>query len=87
MPDGTQILLSDLLGFIFKVKEGTLHMEKPKTLSDWDFPDTEMVPDGYDMTTIPSMSGQNFRILIEEHNKLVEVVNMLCESRNIVFDE
>lgn len=59
-------------------------MREPKQLTQWDFPDTELVPDGYDMTCIPKMSDANFRLLIAEHNNLVEVVNLLCSKTNAV---
>jgi hypothetical protein len=62
-------------------------MKQPKELTDWDFSDTIQVPDGYDMTSIPDLTRRNFQTLIDEHNNLVEVVNMLCEKRGIVFDD
>ena len=55
-----------------------------KELSDWDFPDTELVPEGpYDLTSVPKMSDRNFRILIEEHNMLVKAVNILLYHSEI----
>ncbi len=62
-------------------------MKKPKELTSWDFSDTEMVPEGYDMTSIPKLTQDNFRTLIGEHNNLVEVVNMLCEKHGLIFDD
>lgn len=50
-----------------------------KGLHSWDFIETESVPDGYDWTQKPKMSDDNFRILVEEHNKLVIVVTNLIE--------
>ena len=54
-------------------------MTEPRTplteLSDWDFPDTELVPDGYDLDSVPKMSDRNFRILVEAHNKIVAFLN------------
>ena len=53
------------------------NLELLKELSAWDFPNTEYVPNGYDMSKVPKMSDDNFRILLENHNKLVNVVNAL----------
>lgn len=61
-------------------------MQKPKHLTDWDFPDTIQVRDGYDMTSIPDLTRENMNFLIEEHNNLVAVVNMLCERFNVELD-
>lgn len=55
-------------------------MKKPEKLIGWDFPDRIQVPDGYDMTSIPDLTRDNFNKLIEEHNNLVEVVNKLMEA-------
>lgn len=44
-------------------------------LTYWDFPDTKLVPEGYDMTEIPELTIANFHVLIEEHNKLVRIIN------------
>ena len=52
-------------------------MDELNELSDYDFPDTEWVPNGYDMTQIPKNTTKNFNKLVEEHNKLVRVVNEL----------
>jgi hypothetical protein len=62
-------------------------MKQPKELLAWDFGDTIQVPDGYDMTDIPDITRDNFNKLIDEHNNLVEVVNMLCDKRGIVFND
>ena len=62
-------------------------MKQPKELTDWDFSDTIQVPDGYDMASIPDLTRDNFNRLVDEHNNLVEVVNMLCEKHGIVFDD
>lgn len=61
-------------------------MKQPKKLADRDFPDIGYVPDGYDMIGVAEMTRENFNVLIEEHNNLVDVVNILCEKRGIVFD-
>ena len=62
-------------------------MNRPKELTDWDFPNTIQVPDGYYMTEIPDLTRANMNFLIDEHNKLVEVINVLCEKLNIEFDD
>ena len=54
-------------------------IEQLNELSDYDFPDTEMIPDGWDIQTVPKMSDCNFRILVEEHNKLVRTTNTMIE--------
>ena len=51
-------------------------------LDGYDFPDTEYVPEGYDMKSVPKASTANMEKLIEEHNKLVLVVNYLA-SKNL----
>ena len=61
-------------------------MKQPKELNSWDFSDTIQVPDGYDMTDIPDITRNNFQKLIDEHNNLVEVVNLLLCKANIVLD-
>ena len=54
-------------------------MKKPETLDGWSFSDTIQVPDGYDMTSIPDLTRDNFQRLIEEHNNLVEAFNAMAE--------
>lgn len=61
-----------------------IESHKLKELSDWDFPDTKYVPDGYDMTSVAIASDANFQKLLEEHNKLVEVVNGILDCKVIV---
>ena len=62
-------------------------MKEPKELAHWDFPHTVPIPDGYDMRDIPDLTRDNFQVLIEEYNKLVEVVNLLCQKQCIIFEE
>jgi hypothetical protein len=62
-------------------------MKEPKELNSWDFSDKDYIPDGYDMNTIPALTRDNFNILIEEHNNLVEVVNMICDKTGIIFND
>ena len=52
----------------------------PKHLGYHSFPNTHFVPDGYDMKSVPSMTEENFHILIDEHNKLVDFVTSLMEK-------
>jgi len=49
--------------------------ELPEKLSSWDFPDTEYVPNGYDMTEVPKMSDRNFRILVDRYNQLIDYIS------------
>ena len=53
-------------------------------LSSGDFPDTELIPEGYDLTSVPKMSDANFRVLIEAHNKVVRVINTILDSKVLV---
>ena len=62
-------------------------MKKPKELSSNNFYDCVQVPDGFYLADEPDITRRNFQKLIDEHNNLVEVVNMLCEKKGIVFDE
>jgi len=61
-------------------------MERPKTLDAWDFQDTEMIPDGYDMKSVPKATDDNFRKLLEEYNNLVEVVSKMTDDM-FLFDD
>lgn len=56
-----------------------MKMKKPTVLGGWDFPDRIQIPDGYDMTSIPDLTRDNFQKLIEEHNNLVEAFNAMAE--------
>ena len=48
-------------------------------LTKWDFPDTIMINDGYEMVTVPDLTRENFNILFDKVNELIEVVNELNE--------
>jgi len=61
-------------------------MKRPEELTQWDFIDTIQIACGYDMTTIPDITRDNFQKLIDEHNNLVAVVNLLADKFNIEFD-
>jgi hypothetical protein len=49
-------------------------MEK---LTKHDFPNQTPVPDGYNMSTVPSLSLANFQVLVDKINELIDVVNQL----------
>lgn len=52
-------------------------MKRPTKIDGWDVPDSIQVPDGYNMTSIPDLTRNNFNYLIDEYNNLVDVVNIL----------
>ncbi len=58
-------------------------MKRPEKLTNWDFPDTIHVPDGYNMETIPDLTRANFQILVEHYNELVQVVNAMYDAGHI----
>ena len=62
-------------------------MNGPKKLTYWDFPDTITIPDGYDRKTIPDLTRDNFNLLVNEHNNLVDVVNKLAEFHEKAFED
>jgi len=55
--------------------------ETIEELTVYDFKDTIMVPNGYDLTQVVTVSDDNFQLLVEEHNKLV---NSLKEFREFI---
>lgn len=62
-------------------------MNRPKQLTDWDFPDTKWIPNGYDMTQAPDFTADNFTKLLDKHNELVELVNLLADKAGIEFTD
>ena len=46
----------------------------------WDFPDTEIVADGYHDTCIPKATTQNFIVLMDKINELIREMNSLLED-------
>lgn len=54
-------------------------MKRPETLDGWSFSDRVQIPDGYDMTSIPDLTRDNFNQLVNEHNNLVEAFNAMAE--------
>ena len=63
------------------------NMKKPKELTSWDFGDTIQIPDGCYSKSIPDITRDNFQTLIDEHNNLVQVVNMLLDEHEIMIIE
>jgi len=59
-----------------------MKMNRLEEINGWDVPDRIQVH-GYDMTFIPDLTRDNFNYLIEEHNKLVELVNVLADKVGI----
>ena len=55
---------------------------KISKLTKWDFPNVVPVQDGYYVTEKIVTSDANFRLLVEEHNKLVDIVTFLLERAN-----
>ena len=47
-------------------------MKLPKKIDIWDWRETHMVPNGYDMETRPQLSQRNFEILAERYNDLID---------------
>ena len=62
-------------------------MEKPIELNRWSLKDTIQVPCGYDMTSEPDLTRDNFNQLLEHYNNLVEVVNHLCEKQGVILED
>ena len=62
-------------------------MKRPQTLSSWDFIDTKHVPDGYNWTSVPEATTENFNTLLEKYNELVELVDALAEKAGIEFHD
>lgn len=48
-------------------------------LTEYDFKDTELTDTFFESETAISLSADNFRTLIGEHNKMVQVVNELVD--------
>ncbi len=46
-----------------------------QSLTKYDFPNQTPVPDGYNMTSVPSISLDNFQVLIDKINELITQVN------------
>ena len=62
-------------------------MKQPEKLTYYDFIDTITVPYGYHKKDIPDLTRDNFQKLIDEHNNLVDVINLLLCNANIVIDD
>jgi hypothetical protein len=46
----------------------------------WDLPNTKLVPDGYDVTTVPDVSAANIKFLMDKVNELIQVINKLTPA-------
>ena len=55
-------------------------MKELKKISVFDLPDTVMIPDGYDMKSVPDITQRNITYIIKEHNNLVDIVNLLLKN-------
>jgi len=62
---------------------GVGNMEQVERVSYWDM-DTIQKPDGYDMTSVPDCTRENIKMLVDEHNKLVDVVNVLLTRTGLI---
>lgn len=62
-------------------------MKKPQKLDRWGFYDRKYVPDGYDMTEVPTATDDNFAQPLEYYNELVDVVLTLAENAGIQPEE
>lgn len=49
-------------------------------ISKWDFPNTTLEPEGYDMKSVPELSRRNFEFLTERLNEVIRQVNELTEE-------
>jgi hypothetical protein len=54
-------------------------MRKPEIIDYYDFSDRIQVPDGYDMTSIPDLTRDNFQYLVDEYNNLAEAFNAMAD--------
>lgn len=59
-------------------------MKKLKEINYWGLPDTYTEADGFDRKTVPALSAKNLEFVMEEHNKVVVVVNELIEKTNVL---
>ena len=62
-------------------------MKQPEKLYYWDFKDTKEVWDGWNTTSVPEATADNFNRLLEHYNNLVNVVNLLCDKHGINIEE
>ncbi len=62
-------------------------MRKLNELTDFNFVDTISIPDGYDLKYIPDLTRDNFNSLIEEHNRLVKVLNAVVDKLDINIED
>lgn len=50
-----------------------------KQIYSWDWPDQQMVPDGYDMRTVPTATTRNIEVLTDKLNEVISILNELKE--------
>jgi hypothetical protein len=62
-------------------------MKKPKKILTWDLPYRDQEPDGYDLKDVPALRKENIAHIIERHNELVQVVNVLADRLGIEFED
>lgn len=60
--------------------------DKLKELTEFDFPDTAGEQDGPFIKHVPDATRANFVVLIEAHNKLVDVTNALGRKQEVIID-
>lgn len=60
----------------------TEQITKLQKLDQWDFPNHKHIPDGYDMTQVPVASDDNFQVLVDAHNNLVDTINTLFNLKD-----
>jgi len=57
-------------------------MNKIEKLSQWEYPNTKLIPDGYDQRLIPEATPDNMEIMMDKINELIETVNELTATLN-----
>lgn len=57
--------------------------KKLEEISAWRDLETYEVADGYDRKSKPHASPENFNTLLESHNNLISVVQMLCRKLKV----
>lgn len=63
----------------------TLETELNELISefnDWDFPDKKWIPEGYDMTQVPTATDENFHLLVHKLNNVIRAVNAISHVQD-----
>lgn len=63
-----------------------LNSEGIQRLSAWDFPDTVHVPNGYNERQVAEATRENFQVLMEKVNEVIDVVNRLDRGHSGLLD-